>query len=100
MVNLRSYVSQGEKVQASVMKYLIPKFRDILREGGFYEISQFVVRPNKGNYLLVEHNIKVNFMRLTKVKACSPFETAQNGYNFAPFNNVIEWRVSQIYAFG
>ncbi|KAL2936052.1 Germin-like protein 9-1 [Bienertia sinuspersici] len=58
---------KGDKIQVSLKRAMIKKFRSLLNEGVSYTMSTFGVGQNIGDYKPTSHAYKLNFFDSTQV---------------------------------
>lgn len=73
------------KIQASVRKYLFPKFRADLQEGSTYLIHKVIVAKNDLQFPKTNHNYRLVFMSLTRVTGIRNDAISLNHFNFVDF---------------
>ncbi|RYQ92205.1 hypothetical protein Ahy_B09g098382 [Arachis hypogaea] len=59
----------GCKIQATVLKTMIYRFKQLLSEGRVYVMKLFTVVPNKGSYRATRHQFKLIFQFRTTIRA-------------------------------
>lgn len=80
-------VLKGAKIEVSINKNFISKFRSQLAEGNVYKITYFAVSGNNGSFRATEHDFKIFFNGRTRVVPDSsegiPFNglTLKNSYD-------------------
>ncbi|MED6202098.1 hypothetical protein PIB30_101896 [Stylosanthes scabra] len=53
------------KIQATIKKQLLNRFKEQISEGQVYQMSYFSVVPNQGGYQAAEHEFKLIFLNRT-----------------------------------
>ncbi|XP_056686315.1 uncharacterized protein [Spinacia oleracea] len=61
--------AEGGKIQASIKKSFISKWRNVFLKGQAYNISYFGVGKNAGDYKPTMHPYKINFRMFTQAQA-------------------------------
>lgn len=59
---------QGSKIEATIKKYMMTKFRRDIVEGNVYKITSFTVVDNNGAYRATDHEFKILFNSKTRVQ--------------------------------
>ncbi|KAJ1376782.1 Nucleic acid-binding, OB-fold [Sesbania bispinosa] len=59
--------TEGAKIQASIRKPMIKKFKELLAEGEVYKMYYFGVVRNLGSYRATRHEFKLLFHAKTKI---------------------------------
>ncbi|MCI10598.1 replication factor A protein [Trifolium medium] len=72
---------KGAKIHATIRKQLIHMFESKLEEGHVYEMSNFSVFPQSGNYRTTLHPYKLVFHLRTKVTVAESPDISQFGMN-------------------
>ena len=65
-------------------------FEPLLAEGQCYVISNFAVAENEGTLPLLPHKWKIVFYRNTVVTRIDPFNDDIHGFQFEPFNSLLD----------
>ena len=65
-------------------------FEPLLVEGQCYVLSNFAVAENDGTLPLLPHKWKIVFNRNTVVTRIDPFNEDTHGFQFEPFNSLLD----------
>ncbi|RYR77816.1 hypothetical protein Ahy_A01g002460 [Arachis hypogaea] len=87
----------SNKIQATVKKQLINRFKDSIIEGQTYQMSYFSVVPNQGNYRAVEHEFKLVFLNRTTVIPVLDDAIPKTCFSFYPFDELLKMTEDYVY---
>ncbi|KAL4293597.1 hypothetical protein AHAS_Ahas18G0144000 [Arachis hypogaea] len=59
----------GFKIQATIRKSMIHRFKELLSEGQVYVMKLFSIVPNQGLYRATKHQFKLIFQFRTSIRA-------------------------------
>ncbi|KAL6515714.1 hypothetical protein OROHE_018404 [Orobanche hederae] len=59
--------AKGDKIQASIPKYLISKFEKLIKEGGFYHFTNFEIQQNNKEFIATRHPYRLTFHKSTSL---------------------------------
>ncbi|GFP94065.1 hypothetical protein PHJA_001550900 [Phtheirospermum japonicum] len=77
------------KIQARIKKFQIPKMEKILKEGGFYIISNFRIAQNNDDFIANSHTYLLEFHNFTSARAVHSLPTIpEYGFNFVEFSDI------------
>ncbi|KAL8461967.1 hypothetical protein ACS0TY_033163 [Phlomoides rotata] len=62
---------QGDKIQATVPRYLIRRYENIVKEGSIYDLSNFGVEKQEGQFFATKHQYKITFHSNTEMRRSS-----------------------------
>ncbi|QHO49726.1 Replication factor-A carboxy-terminal domain protein [Arachis hypogaea] len=88
---------RSNKIQATVKKQLINRFKDSIIEGQTYQMSYFSVVPNQGNYRAVEHEFKLVFLNRTTVIPVLDDAIPKTCFSFYPFDELLKMTEDYVY---
>ncbi|KAK2428443.1 replication protein A 70 kDa DNA-binding subunit [Trifolium repens] len=77
------------KIQATIRKDLISRFKDRIEYGCAYVFEKFMVAKNDVTFRCSSHKYKLNFMRGTKVWKLTANDIPMNHFDFMPFQEII-----------
>ncbi|XP_070019261.1 uncharacterized protein [Nicotiana sylvestris] len=80
--------AKGDRIQASIGKYVIKFFRTKIQELSLYRMNYFVVRPNSLNLKNTTHNLRLTFTQRTTVEEIIDSSLPMNIFNFRPFDQL------------
>ncbi|XP_057760341.1 uncharacterized protein LOC130980706 [Arachis stenosperma] len=80
---------QCEKIQATVKKPLLNRFRDHIVEGQVYRMAYFTVVSNHGSYRATSHEFKLVFLHRTTVVAVDEDVIPKTCFNMFPFSELL-----------
>ncbi|QHO02627.1 Replication protein A 70 kDa DNA-binding subunit C [Arachis hypogaea] len=78
-----------EKIQATVKKPLLNRFKDHIVEGQVYRIAYFTVVSNHGSYRATSHEFKLVFLHRTTVVAVDEDVIPKTCFNMFPFSELL-----------
>ncbi|RYQ91994.1 hypothetical protein Ahy_B09g098067 [Arachis hypogaea] len=78
-----------EKIQATVKKPLLNRFRDHIVEGQVYRMAYFTVVSNHGSYRATSHEFKLVFLHRTTVVAVDEDVIPKTCFNMFPFSELL-----------
>ncbi|KAL4381449.1 hypothetical protein AHAS_Ahas04G0134600 [Arachis hypogaea] len=78
-----------EKIQATVKKPLLNRFRDHIVEGQVYRMAYFTVVSNHGSYRATSHEFKLVFLHQTTVVAVDEDVIPKTCLNMFPFSELL-----------
>ncbi|XP_052111562.1 uncharacterized protein LOC107469618 [Arachis duranensis] len=87
----------SNKIQTTVKKQLINRFKESIIEGQTYWMSYFSVVPNQGNYRAAEHEFKLAFLNRTTVIPVSDDDIPNTCFDFCPFDELLKMTEDYIY---
>ncbi|XP_057755365.1 replication protein A 70 kDa DNA-binding subunit C-like [Arachis stenosperma] len=77
------------KIQATVKKPLLNRFRDLIVEGQVYRMAYFTVVSNHGSYRATSHEFKLVFLHRTTVVAVDEDVIPKTCFNMFPFSDLL-----------
>ncbi|RYR49262.1 hypothetical protein Ahy_A07g035637 [Arachis hypogaea] len=77
------------KIQATVKKPLLNRFRDHIVEGQVYRMAYFAVVSNHGSYRATSHEFKLVFLHRTTVVAVDEDVIPKTCFNMFPFSELL-----------
>ncbi|CAH1453013.1 unnamed protein product [Lactuca virosa] len=81
---------QGSKIQASVPKKFLYRFKNVLKDGKSYYITSPSFAALKANtFRLIPQDQKLTFVQETVVKECTQFSGPKFGFSFVDFQSVL-----------
>ncbi|CAH1445990.1 unnamed protein product [Lactuca virosa] len=81
---------QGSKIQASVPKKFLYRFKNVLKDGKSYYITSPSFAALKANtFRLIPQDQKLTFVQETVVKECTQFSGPKFGFSFVDFQYVL-----------
>ncbi|RYR51402.1 hypothetical protein Ahy_A06g026413 [Arachis hypogaea] len=87
----------SNKIQATVKKQLINRFKESIIEGQTYRMSYFSVVPNQGNYRAAEHEFKLVFLNHTTVIPVPDDDIPKTCFSFCPFDELLKMTEDYVY---
>ncbi|XP_020979366.1 uncharacterized protein LOC110271971 [Arachis ipaensis] len=78
------------KIQASVKKQLINRFRDVIVEGEVHRMAYFGVVPNQSGYRATEHEFKLAFLHRTTVIGVNDNIIPRTCFSVYPFTELLK----------
>ncbi|KAL6557569.1 hypothetical protein OROMI_017919 [Orobanche minor] len=87
--------AKGDKIQASIPKYLISKFEKLIKEGGFYRFTNFEIEQNNEEFIATRHPYRLKFHKFTSPRHAVDLPIPKYGFKFIPF---AEFEVDKCYA--
>ncbi|QHO59310.1 Replication protein A 70 kDa DNA-binding subunit A [Arachis hypogaea] len=78
------------KIQATIRKQLIHKFKDHLLEGSCYKMSYFAVVSNQGSYRATKHEFKLIFLFRTTVTTIPDDIIPKSCFSIYPFEDILQ----------
>ncbi|XP_025700369.1 uncharacterized protein [Arachis hypogaea] len=87
----------SNKIQATVKKQLINRFKESIIEGQTYRMSYFSVVPNQGNYRAAEHEFKLVFLNRTTVIPVPDDDIPKTCFSFCPFDELLNMTEDYVY---
>ncbi|QHO02960.1 Replication protein A 70 kDa DNA-binding subunit C [Arachis hypogaea] len=78
-----------EKIQATVKKPLLNRFRDHIVEGQVYRIAYFTVVSSHGSYRATSHEFKLVFLHRTTVVTFDEDVIPKTCFNMFPFSELL-----------
>ncbi|QHN77672.1 Replication factor-A carboxy-terminal domain protein [Arachis hypogaea] len=88
---------KSNKIQATVKKQLINRFKENIIEGQTYQMSYFSVVPNQVNYRAVEHEFKLVFHNRTTVISVLDDAIPKTCFSFCPFDELLKMTEDYVY---
>ncbi|KAL6553773.1 hypothetical protein OROMI_019446 [Orobanche minor] len=85
ILNMTSMLLLGDKIQASVPKYLISKFEKLIKEGGFYRFTNFEIEQNKEEFIATRHPYHLKFHKFTSPMPAESLPIPKCGFKLIPF---------------
>ncbi|KAL5078178.1 hypothetical protein RYX36_017162, partial [Vicia faba] len=79
----------GDKIQASVKKALLPRFKNKIKEGVAYNFKSFGVAAKNGAFRTTKHQFKLNLHNDTVVTDVGTRMTTSSPYSFVSFPYII-----------
>ncbi|QHO11654.1 Replication protein A 70 kDa DNA-binding subunit A [Arachis hypogaea] len=83
-------ISKRCKIQASVKKQLINRFRDVIVEGEVHRMAYFGVVPNQSGYRATEHEFKLAFLHRTTVIGVNDNIIPRTCFSVYPFTELLK----------
>ncbi|RYR08858.1 hypothetical protein Ahy_B05g076697 [Arachis hypogaea] len=80
---------KGCKIQATVWKTMIYRFKELLSEGQVYVMKLFSVVPNQGSYRATRHQFKLIFQFRTTVRADTCDFIPKTTLTICPFTELL-----------
>ncbi|XP_072060282.1 replication protein A 70 kDa DNA-binding subunit C-like [Arachis hypogaea] len=77
------------KIEATVKKPLLNRFRDLVVEGQVYRMAYFTVVSNHGSYRATSHEFKLVFFHQTTVVAVDEDVIPKTYFNMFPFSDLL-----------
>ncbi|XP_072078113.1 replication protein A 70 kDa DNA-binding subunit C-like [Arachis hypogaea] len=77
------------KIQATVKKPLLNRFRDHIVEGQVYRMAYFTVVSNHGSYRATSHEFKLVFLHRTTIVAIDEDVIPKTCFNMLPFSELL-----------
>ncbi|XP_029153277.1 replication protein A 70 kDa DNA-binding subunit C [Arachis hypogaea] len=77
------------KIQATIKKPLLNRFRDLIVEGQVYRMTYFTVVSNHGSYRATSHEFKLVFLHRTTVVAVDEDVIPKTCFNMFPFSDLL-----------
>ncbi|XP_057740025.1 replication protein A 70 kDa DNA-binding subunit C-like [Arachis stenosperma] len=77
------------KIQATVKKPLLNRFRDLVVEGQVYRMAYFTIVSNHGSYRATSHEFKLVFLHQTTVVAVDEDVIPKTCFNMFPFSDLL-----------
>ncbi|KAL4306080.1 hypothetical protein AHAS_Ahas16G0142500 [Arachis hypogaea] len=87
----------SNKIQATVKKQLINRFKENIIEGQTYQMSYFSIFPNQGNYRAAEHEFKLVFLNRTTVIPVPNDAIPKTCFKFCPFDELLKMTEDCVY---
>ncbi|KAL6565900.1 hypothetical protein OROHE_004955 [Orobanche hederae] len=87
--------AKGDKIQASIPKYLISKFEKLIKEGGFYRFINFEIEQNNEEFIATRHPYRLKFHKFTSPRPAVDLQIPKYGFKFIPF---AEFETDKCYA--
>ncbi|KAL4371105.1 hypothetical protein AHAS_Ahas06G0132500 [Arachis hypogaea] len=81
---------KSNKIQATVKKQLINRFKGNIIEGQTYRMPYFSVVLNQGNYRAAEHEFKLIFLNRTTVITVLDDAISKTCFSFCPFDELLK----------
>ncbi|KAL6584751.1 hypothetical protein OROMI_004040 [Orobanche minor] len=78
-------IIQGDKIEASIPKYLISKFEKLIKEGGFYRFTNFEIEQNNDEFIATRHLYGLKFHKFTFPRPAENLGIPKYGFKFIPF---------------
>ncbi|XP_020965115.1 replication protein A 70 kDa DNA-binding subunit C-like [Arachis ipaensis] len=78
-----------EKIQVTVKKPLLNRFRDHIVEGQVYRMAYFTVVSNHGSYRATSHEFKLVFLHRTTIVAVDEDVIPKTCFNMFPFSELL-----------
>ncbi|KAL8053100.1 hypothetical protein ABFS82_05G050900 [Erythranthe guttata] len=79
---------EGVRIQASIKKMLIRRYKELIKEGSSYIFQNFFVVDSNGGFRATTHKFKLNFMGITKVIETSTDKIPSTHFQFATFDTI------------
>ncbi|KAL6555559.1 hypothetical protein OROHE_007231 [Orobanche hederae] len=77
--------AKGDKIQASIPKYLISKFEKLIKEGVFYHFTNFEIEQNNEEFIATRHPYRLKFHKFTSPWPAKNLPIPKYGFKFIPF---------------
>ncbi|KAL1317660.1 replication protein A 70 kDa DNA-binding subunit C-like [Arachis hypogaea] len=78
-----------EKIQATVKKQVLNRFRDHIVEGQVYRMAYFTVVSNHGSYRATSHEFKLVFLHRTTIVPVDEDVIPKTCFNMFPFSDLL-----------
>ncbi|CAH1453980.1 unnamed protein product [Lactuca virosa] len=88
MVSSLDMILMDQENTCNNKKNLINAFQALLEEGAVRQITNFGMRRNEGDYMLVAHRHKINFYKTTTIRVSTPFVDRIDPFNFVRFHDL------------
>ncbi|PWA66792.1 hypothetical protein CTI12_AA324490 [Artemisia annua] len=86
---------KGNRIQCSVTKKNMHKFKGMLEEGQCYQISNFGIGENGGHDPLLNHNYKIIFYKNTVLTRIKSFDWNIMGFKFVCISKIKSREIPQ-----
>ncbi|XP_070019364.1 uncharacterized protein [Nicotiana sylvestris] len=80
--------SKGDRIHATIGKYVLKFFRNKIHELRLYRMNYFVVRPNNLKLRTTTHKLKLTFTQKTFVEETNDPSFHMNIFNLRPFHQL------------
>ncbi|XP_019241683.1 PREDICTED: replication protein A 70 kDa DNA-binding subunit B-like [Nicotiana attenuata] len=80
--------SKGDRIHASIRKYVLKFFRNKIHELRLYRMNYFVVGPNNLKLRTTTHHLRLTFTQKTFVEETNDPSFHMNIFNLRPFDNL------------
>ena len=80
---------QCEKIQATIKKPFLNRFRDHIVEGQVYRMAYFTIVSNYGSYRATSHEFKLVFLHRTTIVAVDEYVIPKTCFNMLPFSELL-----------
>ncbi|XP_057251692.1 uncharacterized protein LOC125498791 [Beta vulgaris subsp. vulgaris] len=87
----------GTKIHASIRRNLIVAFWPKIEEGGFRQISNFLLRDNGGYELTTQHKFTISMNYGSSILDRNPLDIPLYGFEFVPFGDILAKKGSDVY---
>nr|XP_009760969.1 PREDICTED: uncharacterized protein LOC104213216 isoform X2 [Nicotiana sylvestris] len=87
-IELVLHDSKGDRIHASIGKYVVKFFRNKIQELRLYRMSYFVVGPNNLKLRTTTHNLRLTFTQKTFVEETTDPGFHMNIFNLRPFDQL------------
>ncbi|XP_056698658.1 uncharacterized protein [Spinacia oleracea] len=81
---------KGSKIQAIIKKFLMDKFKNLMKEGSSRIIANFGVELNLGKHRPTIHTYRINFFYKTIVKECGDDKLPLYGLELFSFDKILQ----------
>ncbi|XP_020961259.1 uncharacterized protein LOC107647213 [Arachis ipaensis] len=82
--------ADSNKIQTTVKKQLINRFKENIIEGQTYRMAYFSIVANQGNYRAAEHEFKLVFLNRTSVVLVPDDAIPKTCFSFYPFDELLK----------
>ncbi|KAL5055111.1 hypothetical protein RYX36_035793 [Vicia faba] len=84
-----SFLLKGDKIQTPVIKVLLPRFENKIKEEFLYNFKSFGVAANTGAFRTTKHQFKLNLQKCTIVTDVGTGITTLSPYSFVSFTYIL-----------
>ncbi|KAL8463818.1 hypothetical protein ACS0TY_033676 [Phlomoides rotata] len=81
---------QGDKIQATVPRYLIRRYENIVKEGVIYDLYNFRVEKPEGQFFATKHQYKITFHSNTEMRKSSHLLAIKRDAEFISFDDIVK----------
>ncbi|XP_052107597.1 uncharacterized protein LOC107459665 [Arachis duranensis] len=87
----------SNKIQVTVKKQLINRFKENIIEGQTYQMAYFSIIPNQGNCRTAEHEFKLIFLNRTTVVPIPDDAILKTCFSLCPFDEFLKMTENYVY---
>nr|XP_025608144.1 uncharacterized protein LOC112701620 [Arachis hypogaea] len=91
------YSIMSNKIQVTVKKQLINRFKENIIEGQTYQMAYFSIIPNQGNCRTAEHEFKLIFLNRTTVVPIPDDAILKTCFSLCPFDELLKMTENYVY---